>query len=118
MYADRVTPSMKVAIDETDRRRKIQALYNQEHGVTPRTVARAIMDLTGSIYEADYVDLTRKNADKVVKKAGIRDPGDFLSTIEKMKKEMHAAADDLDFERAAALRDKIKELQSLELALR
>ena len=118
MYADRITKSMKVAIDETERRRKIQAIYNTEHGITPRTVARAIMDLTGSVFEADYLDLTKKNSDKAAKKLGLAEPGDFQSTVDKLKKEMHAAADDLDFERAAALRDKIKELQSLELALR
>ena len=118
MYADRVTNSMKVAMDETDRRRVIQARYNQEHGITPRTIARAIMDLTGSVFDADYVDVTKKNVDKAVKKMGISEPGDFHSVIDKLRKDMHAAADDLDFERAASLRDKIKELQSLEMALR
>jgi excinuclease ABC subunit B len=117
MFADRVTPSMKVAIDETDRRRTIQAKYNQEHGITPRTVARAIMDLSGSVFEADYVDLTKSKVDKVAKKM-VAEPSEFVSMIDKLKKEMHAAADDLNFERAAEIRDKIKQLQSLELALR
>src|SRR5262249_34740268 len=117
MYADRVTPSMKVAIDETERRRKIQAKYNQIHGITPKTVARAIMDLSGSVYEADYVDMTQKAAEKA-HKYGVGRPDDFRDTIGKMRKEMLAAADNLDFERAAELRDKIRELESLELAVR
>ncbi len=117
MYADRVTASMKVAIDETNRRRAIQAKYNQAHGITPKTVARAIMDMNGSVYEADYVDMTQKAAEKA-HKYGVGRPDDFRDTISKMKKEMLAAADDLDFERAATLRDKIRELESLELAVR
>src|SRR5262249_6605215 len=80
MYADRVTASMKVAIDETERRRKIQAKYNQAHGITPRTVARAIMDLSGSVYEADYVDLGQKAAEKA-HKYGVGHPDDFQDTI-------------------------------------
>src|SRR5262249_17345368 len=117
MYADRVTASMKVAIDETNRRRTIQAKYNQAHGITPKTVARAIMDLSGSVYEADYVDVTQKAAEKV-HRYGVGRPDDFKSPMDKVRKEMHAAADELDCERAATLRDKIKELESLELAVR
>jgi len=117
MYADRVTKSMKVAIDETDRRRTLQAKYNQEHNITPRTVARAIMDLRGSTYEADYKDLAAKAADKVAR-FGVDRPDDFRAMVTKMKKDMHRAADDLDFEKAAELRDRIKELETLELAVR
>jgi excinuclease ABC subunit B len=117
MYADRITPSMKVAMDETTRRRLIQAKYNKEHKITPKSVERAIMDLQGSVYEADYVDLSQTAADKA-RKYGVNEPNDLRETIERMKKEMHAFADDLDFEKAAALRDKIKELESIELALR
>jgi excinuclease ABC subunit B len=119
MYADRVTTSMKTAIDETNRRRAIQGKYNKDHGITPRSVARAIVDLRGSIFEADYADPTAKAAEKA-SKYGIKSdkPDEFRDMIDRMKKEMHAAADDLDFERAAALRDKIKELESVELAMR
>src|SRR5207253_8651084 len=58
MYGDRITDSMKHAIDETNRRRTLQAVYNQEHNITPKSVQRAILDLRGSVAEADYVDLT------------------------------------------------------------
>ena len=117
MYADRVTASMKVAIEETDRRRAIQAKYNKAHKITPKTVQRAILDMRGSVYEADYVDLGAKAADKAAKYK-VDEPSEIRDIIEKMRKEMHAAADDLDFEKAADLRDKIKELESLELAVR
>ncbi|HKA86299.1 MAG TPA: excinuclease ABC subunit UvrB [Haliangiales bacterium] len=116
MYADRVTASMKVAIDETERRRAIQARYNKEHGVTPKSVARAILDLRGSVYEADYVDLTAKAAEKK-ERYQVGRPEDIRKTLVKLKKEMHAAADALEFERAAELRDRIKELEGMELAL-
>ena len=66
---------------------------------------------------SDLVDLTKSKVDKSAKKM-VAEPGEFMSMIDKLKKEMHAAADDLNFERAAELRDKIKQLQSLELALR
>jgi excinuclease ABC subunit B len=116
MYADRVTDSMRYAIDETSRRRALQAKYNQAHGITPKTVARAILDMKGSPFEADYHDLSAKAAEKV-SRYGVRKPDEFRNIIEKMKKDMHRAADDLDFEKAAELRDKIKELESLELAV-
>ncbi|MBI4509622.1 MAG: excinuclease ABC subunit UvrB, partial [Deltaproteobacteria bacterium] len=117
MYADRITQSMKVAIDETHRRRAIQSKYNKEHGITPQTVRRAILDLSGSIYEADYHDAPLKAAEKVAEYQ-LSHASDLQDMIEKIRAEMHAAADDLNFERAAELRDKIKELESLELALR
>ncbi len=117
MYADRITRSMKVAMDETTRRRTIQARHNKEHGITPRSVARAIVDLRGSIFEADYADPAASAVDKA-SKYGIDKPDDFRAVIERMKKEMHKAADDLDFEKAAALRDKIKELETVELVMR
>ncbi len=116
MYADRVTASMKVAIDETERRRAIQARYNKEHGITPKSVARAILDMSGSVYEADYVDLTAKAAEKKARYHVDR-PEDIRKTLAKLRKEMHSAADALEFERAAELRDRIKELEGLELAL-
>jgi excinuclease ABC subunit B len=117
MFADRITPSMKVAIDETARRRTIQAKYNKTHGITPKTVVRNILDMRGSVFESDYADLGAKAAEKAGRYK-VEKPDDLRDIISKMKKEMHSAADDLNFERAAELRDKIKELESLELAVR
>jgi excinuclease ABC subunit B len=116
MYADRVTNSMKVAIDETNRRRAVQDKYNREHGITPRSIARAILDMRGSVYEADYVDLTARAADRK-ERFKVEKPEDIRRALDKMRKEMHAAADALEFERAASLRDKIRELEGMELAL-
>ncbi len=117
MFADKITPSMKVAIDETNRRRTIQAKYNKQHGITPKTVVRNILDMRGSVYESDYVDVGLKAAEKAGRYQ-VDKADDLRDMIAGMKKEMHSAAEDLNFERAAELRDKIKELEALELAVR
>jgi excinuclease ABC subunit B len=116
MYADRVTDSMKFAMDETHRRRALQAKYNEAHGITPRTVVRNIMDLQGSAYTRDHGSAAARTAEKV-SRLGVSAPGELRDMIGKMRKEMHRAADDLDFEKAAELRDKIKELETLQLAV-
>ncbi len=116
MYADRITAAMKVAMDETTRRRKIQAEYNKKHKITPTTVKRAIMDLHMGGYDSDSGQSAMSAAEKA-QKYKIDDLDDLRSTITKMKKQMHAAADDLDFEKAAELRDRLKELEALELAV-
>lgn len=100
LYADTMTESMRTAIDETGRRRKVQEEYNQEHGITPETVRKQV---TASIHQAAE---NRKRAREIVR----RDPQAekiteaYLKTLEE---EMLAAAENLEFERAAALRDKI-----------
>jgi excinuclease ABC subunit B len=119
MYADKITSAMRLAIDETERRRKLQAEYNKKHKITPKTVQRAILDLRG--VEADYVDLTAmpKAADKKTQKyiADVK-VEDIPKTIVELKKKMHAAAEDLDFEKAAELRDRVKALEAIDLAAR
>jgi excinuclease ABC subunit B len=116
MYADRITNAMKVAIDETNRRRKIQAEHNKKHKITPTTVKRAIMDLHMGGYESESGGSAMAAVEKA-KKYKIDDLDDLRTTIDKMKKQMHAAADDLNFEKAAELRDKVKELEALQLAV-
>ncbi|KXZ40491.1 Excinuclease ABC subunit B [Alkalithermobacter thermoalcaliphilus JW-YL-7 = DSM 7308] len=100
MYADKVTDSMKRAIDETNRRRKIQSDYNKKHNIIPKTVRKDIRD----IIEATKV------ADEEVK-YNIKDTTDIEKTIQNLKEEMMIAAENLQFERAAEIRDKIKELK-------
>ena len=117
MYADRITESMQKAIDETARRRTIQARYNQEHGITPKTIERAIIDLRGSVYDADYAEATARAADKAAEYE-ISHPQELRALIADLKKRMHTAADALDFEEAARLRDRVKELESVEMAVR
>jgi excinuclease ABC subunit B len=125
MYGDRVTTAMKHAIDETARRRVIQEAYNKKHKITPKSVQRAILDLRGMV-EADYVDLDRPDLKgsikmgKGKKELALADIalGDIPKTVAEMRRQMHAAAEDLDFEKAASLRDKIKALEAFELSMR
>jgi len=113
LYGDTITGSMKRAIDETNRRRGLQAAYNQEHGITPRTVVKALGSRLVEVYEADYVTVPVV-AEKDEKYA----PEEIPRLIEKLKKEMKQAAANLEFERAAELRDRIRELQQLDLGLK
>jgi len=103
MYADKITNSMRNALDETQRRREIQNAYNEEHNITPTTIVKN----TRASLEATAVA-----EDEVV--YGIKDTDDIdeiRENLEKLKAEMLEAAKDLQFERAAQLRDKIKELE-------
>ncbi|NIO04869.1 MAG: excinuclease ABC subunit UvrB [Proteobacteria bacterium] len=111
LYADRITASMQKAIDETNRRRQIQAEYNRAKGITPKTVQKSIRDGLTSIFEADYltVPLVAEPEAAYVPLNAIPE------TVEKLKKEMKEAAERLEFERAAELRDRINHLQQREL---
>jgi len=113
MYAETMTASMKLAISETERRRALQAAYNEEHGITPESVVRAIEDVMSSVYERDYSTAP-----------AIREPHDHFRTqaeidaeIARLEVEMKSAAANLDFERAASIRDTVKSLRSRELGL-
>jgi excinuclease ABC subunit B len=114
LYAEQFTDSMKKAIAETERRRKIQQAYNRKHKITPETVKKAIPDILKSIYEADYVTVPLI----------AEQPGDYVSVFEipklvsRLKKEMRAAASKLNFEKAAELRDRIKSLEERDLERR
>lgn len=111
MYADRITDSMRVAIDETNRRRKVQSEYNRVHGVTPQTINKAIPDLIRATYAAE--DTEAYDA-KSTRKAGMKKMSktERKKTIVSMEKEMKEAAKALDFEKAAELRDIIFELRA------
>jgi excinuclease ABC subunit B len=114
MYADKVTGSMQSCIDETERRRAIQTEYNREHDITPQTVKKGLRSILESIEEHDYTTLPKvaEGAEEYVPLEKI--PG----MLKKLRKEMLAAAKELAFERAAELRDRIRKLQELELAVR
>ncbi len=119
MYADSITGSMQRAIDETNRRRKIQKKYNEEHNITPRSVEKGIRDIIsiGEESEKDSHAYGRsaaekdRNAKKTVQKAEKMGKAEREKMIENMTAEMKAAAKRLDFELAAYLRDRIRELQ-------
>jgi len=111
LYADQITTSMKKAIEETARRRKLQEAYNRKYKITPETIKKAIPDILESIYEADYVPLPLA-AEKAEDYVSILE---IPQAVSRLKKEMRAAASRLDFEKAAELRDRIKALEAKEL---
>ncbi len=116
LYADRETDSMHRAMSETARRRELQAAYNQEHGITPRTVKRRILDMTvgGDEPLASRFD----GAAAAAEAAGVHSPDEIRKAVSKLRKAMRKAADELDFELAAQLRDQAKSLEELELTVR
>ncbi len=110
LYADSITGSMERAMAETDRRREKQEAYNEEHGITPASIKRDISDILGSVYEGDHVRVNAGLADE-----GAMVGNNMKAHLEALEKDMRDAAADLDFEKAANLRDEIKRLQALEL---
>lgn len=114
MFADNVTGSMQACLDETGRRRRIQTIYNEEHGITPHTVQKGLRTILESIEEKDYTDLplAAENQEEYLP------PAVIVKKVKGLRKEMLAAAKDLQFEKAAELRDRIKKLEEMELKLR
>jgi excinuclease ABC subunit B len=111
LYADRMTDSMKKALDETDRRRAIQRAYNEEHGITPESIIRPLdMTLVG-IVSADYTDLTGSEANGMPEFKSQQELDEY---IENLESDMREAAKRFEFEKAAKLRDTIKELRTKE----
>src|SRR5246500_750612 len=111
LYADRETDSMKRAIDETNRRRAIQTAYNEQNGITPESIVRPVEMALASIVSADYADLT------TVEESGIPDfksQEELDAFIAKLESDMREAAKKFEFEKAAKLRDTIKELRTKE----
>ncbi len=111
MYADTVTASMRTAISETERRRAIQSAYNEEHGITPQSIVKSIDAVLSSVAERDYLTptLVRGPRDRFTSQA------ELDAHIGRLQDQMKAAAANLDFEKAATLRDEIKQLRNPEL---
>lgn len=115
LYADVITKSIEFALSETERRRKIQQQYNEEHGITPQSVKKNIQSSLYSQEEFDYFDVSLP--DKKSKEAAIPDK-DLGKAIEKLEKEMKKAAKNLDFEKAAELRDQVVALKRRQVGLK
>lgn len=113
LYADRMTDSLRKALEETERRRTKQMAWNAEHGITPTTIKRQIADVMQSVYEQDYVTVEAVEGDASAQFIG----SNLRATIADLEKRMRAAAADLEFEEAARLRDEIKRMEALDLGL-
>jgi excinuclease ABC subunit B len=111
LYADRMTDSMKRAIDETSRRRAIQTAYNEEHGITPESIVRPLDMTLAAIVAADYADLTGGEAEGMPE---FKTQEEVDAYIGKLESDMREAAKRFEFEKAAKLRDTIKELRTKE----
>jgi excinuclease ABC subunit B len=110
LYADTMTDSMKRALDETNRRRAIQQAYNEANGITPESIVRPLAMSLASIVEADYADLAA-DSDGIPE---FKSQEDLDAYITKLENDMREAAKRFDFERAAKMRDTIKELRTKE----
>jgi excinuclease ABC subunit B len=112
MYADSVTAAMKYAMEETDRRRAVQAAYNVEHGIVPTTVVRAVMNINPAAGTIDYFNVPKLAKGDRAGQAAAGQP-DLLERLAAMRLEMFAAAENLEFEKAARMRDELRKLESL-----
>ncbi len=110
LYADKMTDSMKKAIDETYRRRAIQQAYNEEHGITPETIVRPLDMSLVAVANADYMDLTSE-ADGLPE---FKSQEELDTYIAKLESDMREAAKRFEFEQAAKLRDRVRELKTKE----
>ncbi|SLN46179.1 excinuclease ABC subunit UvrB [Pseudooctadecabacter jejudonensis] len=110
MYADKITGSMERAMGETERRRAKQIAYNEEHGITPETVKKNVEDILAGLYKGD-VDMNRVTAT-------VENPGaNMQAVLEGLRTDMRKAAENLEFEEAARLRDEVKRLETVDLVV-
>ncbi|TFH86161.1 excinuclease ABC subunit UvrB [Billgrantia azerbaijanica] len=122
LYGDRVTDSMRRAIDETERRRAKQMAHNERHGITPQTVTRSVADIMEAAQAPGRKGKGRKSERKVAEGAAVYDPTDLSPTelareLSRVEDAMFEAAQNLEFEEAARLRDRLHELKERQLAL-
>jgi excinuclease ABC subunit B len=113
MYADKITKSIQACLDETKRRRIIQNKYNEENNITPESIKKSISNVLSSIYEADYMTVPIAPKSKIAPAT----EEDLPALIAKLTKEMKQAAKNMEFEKAAELRDELKELNKILLEM-
>jgi excinuclease ABC subunit B len=120
LYADRVTDSIRATTSEVERRRTAQSTYNAERGIVPKTIVKPIRDSIEALYEMDYVEVAPAPAEKGERvgedPAAAWDAGRLRGEILKLREDMQRAAAELRYEEAAQLRDRVQELEALELA--
>jgi excinuclease ABC subunit B len=113
MYADSITAAMKGAMDETSRRRTLQEKYNTEHGIVPATIVRAVMNINPAAGTTDYIDVPKVGKNGKAAKGGVSREVELVEQIRALRAEMFSAAENLDFERAAKMRDELKKMEAL-----
>jgi excinuclease ABC subunit B len=113
LYADQATESMRLAIAEMDRRRRAQEAYNAEHGITPQSIVKGIDDVLTSVYERDYLGVPAVAAEP----SAFRTETERDAHVASLDRQMKEAAANLDFERAAAIRDRIRRIRKQVLGL-
>ena len=113
MYADSITPAMKHAMEETGRRRMVQAAYNEEHGIIPQTVIRAVMNINPASGTIDYFNVPKIAKGDRAKDGPAGRAADIEERIAAMRLEMFSAAEELQFEKAARMRDELKKLEAM-----
>jgi excinuclease ABC subunit B len=111
LYADRITDSMRSAMDETERRRNKQILFNQAHGITPRSVHKRIKDLIDGVYSMETAQQELKAAQTQARYEAMSET-QLAKEIKSLEKQMHEAAKNLEFEKAAECRDELKRLKN------
>ncbi len=116
LYADNVTRSMRVAMDETERRRQKQMDYNKEHGIIPQTISKSLDNMLGTLYSDTWSGSEVKIAAEEAAEYGL-DPAKMEKEVRKLEKEMRKYAAELEFEKAAELRDRIQVLRERIISL-
>jgi excinuclease ABC subunit B len=111
LYADTVSEAMKAAVDETNRRRNKQVAYNEQHGIVPASIVKAVRDLTDELRAAEERELAVAEKGVAYQIAGAIPPEELTRMISELETQMHQAAQDLEFEKAALIRDQIFELK-------
>ena len=113
LYADRLTGSMQRALEEMDRRRAIQRLYNEEHGITPRSIIKSMDEVRLSTHVADARTERPAPMPSLQDRVDLHDPAKRAAMIQALERQMRQAAANLEFELAAMLRDQVNELKAL-----
>ena len=118
-YGDKISKAMKATMDEVQRRRELQLVYNEKHGITPKTIIKPVRDSIEALLDMDYAatpSIEESTASRIAEKARNWDAKTLRGELAKLRDDMSVAANELRYEEAAMLRDQIRELEALELS--